>query len=88
MISDNENVARILRPEWVVSGILQHYAFVLRRNETYISVNRPAVSSFKDDVRNFVKAHAGFFADKDRDSYFCAMFNVGEIRQAKVVING
>ena len=88
MISDNENVARILRPEWVVCGILQHYAFVLRRNETYISVNRPAVFSFKDDVRNFVNAHAGYYADKGMNSYFCAMLNVGEVRQAKVVING
>ena len=41
MVADTEDVARILRRNWVVDGILQHYAFDMRRNETYISVNRP-----------------------------------------------
>ena len=42
-IDDAEDVARLLHPSWVIDGVLQHYAFALRRNETYISVNRLAV---------------------------------------------
>lgn len=35
LITDSENVARILHRNWVVDGILQHYAFVLKRKESY-----------------------------------------------------
>ena len=86
-IADTENVARILHHNWVVDGILQHYAFVLRRNESYISVNRPAVQSYNADVSSFVESHPDFFADDSRTAYMRALVNVGNIRQTVVKIN-
>ena len=87
MIEDTENVARILHRKWVIDGILQHYAFVLRRNETYISVNRLAVSSFDDDVASFVESHPDFYANKNNTEYLRALVNVGEVRQTEVKVN-
>ena len=75
MVADTEDVARILRRNWVVDGILQHYAFDMRRNETYISVNRPAVSSYVDDVRKFVESHPDFCFDSDEPAYMRALIN-------------
>ncbi len=88
MIADTEMVARLLHREWVVDGILQHYAFVLRRNESYISVNRPAIPSYKTDVVSFVESHPGFYADGSRTNYMCALLNVGKIRQTEILVNG
>ena len=87
MIADTENVARILHQNWVIDGILQHYAFVLRRNETYISVNRPAVSSYDDDIASFVESHPDFYANENKTEYMRALLNVGEIRQTEVRVN-
>ena len=53
-IVDSENVTRILRRDWFDEGKLMHVAFALRNAETYISVNRPSVSSFRKDVKDFV----------------------------------
>ena len=39
IVDDNEVIARILHKDWVVDGQLQIFAFVLRSNESYISVN-------------------------------------------------
>lgn len=39
IVDDNEVIARILHKDWVVDGQLQIFAFVLRPNESYISVN-------------------------------------------------
>lgn len=86
-ISNSENVARILHRTWVIDGILQHYAFVLRRNESYISVNRPAVSSYDDDVASFVESHPNFYANENKAEYKRALVNVGEIRQTEVIVN-
>lgn len=43
-IDNREDVARILANDWVINGVLQQTAFTLRDGETYISVNRPAVT--------------------------------------------
>lgn len=88
MITDSEFVARILHRNWVVDGILQHYAFVLKRKESYISVNRPAVSSYNADVASFVENHPGFYTNENKTEYSRALVNVGEIRKIGVVING
>lgn len=39
IVGDNEVIARMLHKDWVVDGQLQIFAFVLRPNESYISVN-------------------------------------------------
>ena len=86
-ISDTEDVARLLHPSWVVDGVLQHYAFVLRRNETYISVNRPAVSFYTADVTSFVENHPTFYVDKSQTEYMRALLRVGDVRLSKVTID-
>lgn len=88
LITDSENVARILHRNWVVDGILQHYAFALKRKESYISVNRPAVSSYDADIASFIENHPDFYTNEDKTEYSRALVNVGEIRKIGVVING
>lgn len=58
-ISGDETVARILHRDWVVDGVLQISAFSLRQNETYISVNRPIIESFDEDISDFVSSYDG-----------------------------
>ena len=45
-ISGDETVIRVLHRDWFVDDELQIFAFALRQNETYISVNRPIIESF------------------------------------------
>ena len=87
LISGTENVARLLCSNWVVDGILQHYAFVLRYHETYISVNRPAVSSYDSDVASFIESHSDFYANEARTEYKRALINVGDIRKIEMSVN-
>ena len=47
VIGDNEKVVRILHRDWVVDGVVMINAFTLRQNETYLSVNRPAIESYE-----------------------------------------
>lgn len=57
-VADTEDVARLLfSPLFISDGILSQKAFTLeaQTNETYISVLRPAVLSFKDDMEGIKK---------------------------------
>ena len=85
-ISNEETVARILHRNWVVDNRLQLGAFALRKNETYISVNRPIIESFESDVRSFVESHPDYQYGKG--SYRCAMLDVKDIREIKVTFEG
>lgn len=73
-----ETVARILSSEWFVRGKLNSIAFTLDPGESYLSVNRTAIESFKTDVEGFVKSHQSYAFGGD--VYKLAMLNVGEIR--------
>ena len=85
-ISNGETVARILHRNWVVDNRLQLGAFALRKNETYISVNRPIIESFKSDVLSFVESHPDY--QYDEGSCRCAMLGVKDIREIKVTFEG
>ena len=50
MVADDEQVARIISHEWVIDGELQLAAFALAPRETYLSVNRPIVETYDEDV--------------------------------------
>ena len=84
MIKDEESVVRILRKDWFVNGKLLHVAFALRRGETYISVNRPAIEKFNSDVADFVAQHPDFVFSEASYSYYAAKLNAGDIRDIKV----
>lgn len=81
-IIDNEDVTRTLHPEWIVRGRLQLSAFALQPGETYISVNRPIISTYHDDIRNFILSHPSFIADGGK--YNLAKMNVGKIRAIEI----
>ena len=83
-IQNNEDVARILSNEWFDNGKLLHIAFRLRKGETYISVNRPAISSYQSDVEDFIKNHCDY--QLMPDTYRRALLNVGKIRNIKVSV--
>ena len=84
-IDNSEDVTRILANDWVMNGVLQQTAFTLREGETYISVNRPAVTSFTFDVTSFVRGHKNFRCESEgKVTYQRAILNVGEIRSIAV----
>lgn len=78
-VADSEDVARILfSPLFISEGILSQKAFTLEQqtNETYISVLRPSVPSFKDDMEGIKK--------EGNTLYGYALLNVGAIRQIHI----
>ena len=85
-ISNRETVARILHRNWLVDNRLQLGAFALRKNETYISVNRPIIESFESDVRSFVESHPDY--QYGEGSCRCAMLGVKDIRDIQVILDG
>lgn len=85
-ISSDETVDRILHQDWVIDGVIQLGAFTLRPNETYISVNRPSVSTYASDVANFVGSHHMY--QHTESTYRSAVLSVEEIRDIKLTNNG
>ena len=81
-VISSEEIARIINPEWIEEGILLNDAFALRRGETYISVNRPSIDSYDDDISDFVKKHQDFAFSEN--IYKRALLNVGDVREVKV----
>ncbi len=80
IVSSVENVARLLSKEWFVKGVLHHTAFKLANGETYLSVNRPAIDSYTEDVESFVHSHSSFQFQGETSYYKRAVLNVGNIR--------
>lgn len=88
MVGNEEYVVRILSNGWVKNGVVQHTAFALREGETYISVNRPAISFFANDVASFVRSHKNYLITNNGvNSYQRAVLHVAEIRDISVVVN-
>ena len=83
-VLSSENVARILSKEWFVKGKLNAMAFTLDLGETYLSVNRTAVESFRTDVENFVLSHQSY--SFGGGVYKLSLLNVGEIRAIDVKV--
>ena len=83
-ILDSESIVRIIRQEWLVDGVLQQSAFTLKPQETYLSVNRPAIDTFNADVQSFVSSHASFLFDNGK-KYRCASLQVSGVRSIKVL---
>lgn len=88
MIKDEENIVRILSKDWFGNGKLLHIAFALRKGETYISVNRPAVETFDSDVASFVAQHPDYTFGETSNNYCAAKLNVGNVRGIKVELEG
>lgn len=82
LIPDTENVARLLNNEWIYGNRILLAAFQLRHGETYLSVNRPTISSYDTDVSAFVAAHPSYACSDN--SYRRALLSVGDIRQIRI----
>lgn len=87
-VSDKENVARILCREWFEGDKLLNVAFALRYRETYLSVNRPAIETFNDDIAFFIKTHSLYAFDEDNTFCRLATMNVGGVKNIKVELDG
>ena len=85
-ISQTEDVARILNPEWIQDGVLMHEAFMLNVGETYISVNRTSIESYADDIAGFIGKHPNYSVGEE--TYQRALLNVGDIRDIEVSVEG
>ncbi len=81
-VDSSEKVARILSTEWFVDGQLMNIAFTLLEGETYISVNRPVISTYDSDVAGFVAKHGKYLFGTD--TYKRAILCVSDIRDIKV----
>ena len=81
-VDSSEKVARILSTEWLVDGQLMNIAFTLLEGETYISVNRPLISTYDSDVAGFVTKHDKYLFGTD--NYKRAILSVSDIRAIKV----
>jgi hypothetical protein len=87
LISNTEVVARILNKDWFDEGKLMHVAFTLRQGETYLSVNRPSISTFEEDVKSFVITHPSYAFDENTMGFRCASLNVGDVRNIQVELD-
>lgn len=78
-VSDEEDVARMLfSPLFICDGILSQKAFTLEATvkETYISVLRPAIDTFKDDMEGIRK--------EGNTVYGYALLSVEKIRKVEI----
>ena len=80
IIDSEETIIRLLHQEWFVEGQLQQTAFRLANGETYLSVNRPAISSYEADVADFIKSHPQYKTAPRTTTYRRANLNVGDVR--------
>ena len=83
-VDSKEQVVRLLHRAWVVDGVLQLNAFTLDDGESYLSVNRPAVESYHEDVSDFLSKHPQYKTSDDTNNYQRAISNVGAIRGLSV----
>ena len=83
-VLDSEIISRVIRQEWLVDGVLQQTAYTLNPNETYLSVNRPAIDSYEADVQSFVTSHDDFQFDNGK-KFHCAVMPVSGVRGIKVL---
>ena len=84
IVDDSEQVARIVSKEWMIEGVLMPQAFEFAPRETYLSVNRPCVDTYKEDVSQFVMRHPQYLSE-DGVSCSCAMLSVADVRATKVI---
>ena len=83
-VLDSEIISRVIRQEWLDDGVLQQTAYTLNPNETYLSVNRPAIDTYEADVQAFVISHDDFQFDNGK-KFHCAVMPVSGVRGIKVM---
>lgn len=81
-INDAENVVRLISSEWIEDGYLLNAAFALTPRENYLSVLRPIIESFNNDLLFLVTKHKEFKSDDNHCQ--TALLEVGDIRNIKI----
>ncbi|MBQ4405414.1 MAG: hypothetical protein II852_00225 [Bacteroidales bacterium] len=85
-IGRSESIVRLVNTKYVVEDVVSVEAFATSIGETYLSVNRPFVESFNDDVKSFVKTHNDFILRNNASlSCYGAKMKVGEVCDISVV---
>lgn len=83
-VDPEELITRSLNRIWVVDGVIGPTAFDWSDNETYLSVNREAVDSYKTDLVNFVSNHSSYAFDKGGiRGVLVAEMNVGNVNNIR-----
>lgn len=69
-MDNNENVARLLKSVWYSNGMVSAAAFNLRPQikETYISVLRNSVDTFRSDMKSICKNLPAYYAVMNVDN--------------------
>lgn len=83
-VDSNEQVVRLIHRMWIVDGELQLNAFTLNDGETYLSVNRPAIESYIQDVNDFLTKHIQYTSSENSGIYPRAILAVKEIQDLSV----
>ncbi len=85
-IERSEDVVRLVNSKYVLDDVVSVEAFATSIGETYLSVNRPLVESFREDIKSFVKTHNDFIL-RNNASLACygAKMKVGEVCDISVV---
>ncbi len=83
-VDSNEQVVRLIHRMWIVDGELQLNAFTLNDGETYLSVNRPAIESYIQDVNDFLTKHIQYTSPESSGIYPRAILAVKEIQDLSV----
>lgn len=83
-VDSNEQVVRLIHRMWIVDGELQLNAFTLNDGETYLSVNRPAIESYIQDVNDFLTKHIQYTSSENSGIYPRAVLAVKDIQNLSI----
>lgn len=83
-VDSNEQVVRLIHRMWIVDGELQLNAFTLNDGETYLSVNRPAIESYEQEVNDFLTKHIQYTSSENSGIYPRAVLAVKDIQNLSV----
>ena len=83
-VDSNEQVVRLIHRMWMIDGELQLNAFTLNDGETYLSVNRPTIESYEQDVNDFLTKHIQYTLSENNGIYPRAVLTVKEIHNLGV----
>ncbi len=85
-IERSEDVVRLVNSKYVLDDVVSVEAFATSIGETYLSVNRQLVESFREDIKSFVKTHNDFILRNNASlSCYGAKMKVGEVCDISVV---
>lgn len=84
LVDGKEFITRSLNTNWVVDGIIGPTAFDWSKDETYLSVNRKSVDTYKADLTDFANSHQSFLFDNNgKHEVLAAEMKVGNVNNIR-----